>query len=378
MRILYIHKTASESLGDGIREQAILSFLRKDPKLFEVSEVNLPIPEITVPDLLRSVSFLAPTSTLFGAHKTLGDLRLAIMFNSFHNRLKKVLSRVAFDVAISETTPVGWLTSRLFKQYHIFVPHIIDVHGLWYAEERQAGRKTWPEVMYKEIETLNSASRIFVISEAMKDFIEKKFAIDRKKMIVVPNGAPTTEEVSRYCIPFKVIYAGIFARFENLAKYLELAKRCDDPRIRFSMAGTGPLLKGILKEIERREIPIRYLGYIPRDAMLHLLTHFQAGLIFSNNNVARKIASPIKILDYASRGLPIIAPRVGDWGKLVQTENIGFSVEGNVEDYVDAIRRLMNRRQWHEKSRNAILFAKCRQWSEVLQPIYKCFCEPGS
>lgn len=372
LRILYVHKTTSQSLGDGIREQAILSFLKKSPKHFNIHDLNLPIPRPTLKGFVNSISFSSPTSTLFQAYKALGDLRLAAMFNCFHNRIIRVLRREAFDVIISETTPIGWLTSKLLRQYHISVPHIVDVHGLWFAEEGESGGKTWREMMLKEMETLHSATRIFVVSNAMKDFIRKIFAIENEKMILVSNGAPGIGEVSQYCLPFRVIYAGIFASYENLSRFLELAKTCDDPRIQFTMAGTGPIVNRILREMKRGEIPIRYLGYVPRNAMLRLLAHFQVGVIFSKRNTARKVAFPIKILDYASRGLPVISPRIGDWGQFVESKEIGFSVEGSVGDYMDAIHRLMNRRLWLRKSQNAILFARRRQWSNVLQPIHKC------
>lgn len=373
MKVLYVHRTSGRGLGDSIREQAILDFLKKDP-LLTVNDVSLPIPHLSMRNMVSFISCSSPTSTFPRAYQTLRDLPFAAMFNTFHNRLRRSFQRQAFDVVISETTPVGWLTSLLLKQHHISVPHIVDVHGLWYAEERESGGKTWTEVKRREAEALERATYVFVVSDAMKKLVEKEFQIQSKKMIVVPNGAPAPGAVSEYYAPLKVIYAGIFDHYENLPKYLELARKCDYQRVRFSMAGSGPLLRRVLNEIKHKNIPIRYLGYIPRNIMLDLLAHFSVGAIFSSNDTARKVAFPIKILDYASRGLPLIAPKVGDWGRLIEEEEIGFSVEGSIADYVNAIRRLVNQHVWVQMSRNAIAFAKQHEWPKVLQPISECLC----
>lgn len=375
MRILYVHKKTQHALGDSIREEAILSFLRKDPKQFKIVEADLRLPNMNVKDLLGQILFSTPSSTFFKAYKARSDLKFAAILNVFSNRLKETLRKDRYDIILSETTPLAWLTLKSMDKLNISVPHVVDVHGLWYAEDREAGRGTWLEAKLIEMETLRRASRVFAISAYMKEVIENELGVKKEKIIIIPNGAPSIRNVSKYRLPMKVVYAGIFDHYENLEMFQELAKLSIDEQTKFFMFGTGALIKRILYNLEKEAVPIKYLGYVPTSQMRRLLPLFNIGVIFSSNDTARKVAFPIKILDYAACGLPVVAPRIGDWGKLIEKEKIGFSVKNNPADYKDAINRLAESTTWNRTSQNAIAFAKRRQWDHVLKPIYNCLQE---
>ncbi len=136
------------------------------------------------------------------------------------------------------------------------------------------------------------------------------------------------------------------------------------------MAGSGPLLKKTLTRIQKEKTPIRFLGYIQRRDVPQVLVKCQAGLIFSTKDTAREIAFPIKMLDYAACGLPVIATKVGDWGRLIDKEGFGVTVdEDHAAGFIDALKMLADKSIWLEKKRNCIDFAMRYQWCNVLKPM---------
>ena len=367
MKLLLVHRTGPHGLGDRIRVQAIIDFLKNN--CYHVQEVCLPLTSASLNDFLKAMPFMHLTPQFSSINAALKDCRLSVTFNVVYNYLENILKKIEFDAILAETTPVGWLILRWLKKHHVTAPLLIDIHGLWFAEAKGWNKKNWLMLKRIESETLRDADYLFVVSDAMKDFITNNLGVDKNKITVVTNGAPPIEKLSAYKMPFKVIYAGIFDYYENVDIYLELTANCSDKRLKFFMAGRGPLLKKILTYIKREKAPICFLGYIPRRGMLQILATFQAGLIFSTKDIAREVAFPIKILDYASRGLPVIAPKIGDWGHLVETEDIGISVENGIAEYANALQVLMDKYIWLRKRRNCIDFARRYQWRNVLWPM---------
>ena len=51
-----------------------------------------------------------------------------------------------------------------------------------------------------------------------------------------------------------------------------------------------------------------------------------------------QVASPIKIYDYLAAGLPVITPKMGDWGDLISRENCGISLDDDtVDNYLNSL-----------------------------------------
>jgi hypothetical protein len=102
------------------------------------------------------------------------------------------------------------------------------------------------------------------------------------------------------------------------------------------------------------------------------MTRMQIGIAPSTRDIARLVAFPIKVLDYMSCGLPVLAPRVGDWGQMVEAEDCGIALTNDsFENYVDALGVLKGEEVWQEKSNNGLRAIRERySWKRVLLPLY--------
>jgi glycosyltransferase involved in cell wall biosynthesis len=290
-------------------------------------------------------------------------------FNISLNHLIRAFRSQRPEVIIAETSPAGWVTTLAAKK--LGIPCIIDVHGLAFAEAKGWNQKDWRQTMNLEKEAFKNSDHLIVVSERMKEYISKEFKITNKKITIAPNGSDLQQSVAEFQKPLKVIYAGIFSYWEKIGDFIDIAKQANQETFRFYLAGAGPIKHQLIERIRKEKIPISYLGYVPRQRINKLLARMQIGIAPSTKDLARQVASPIKVFDYLASGLPVITPKIGDWGEIINNEDCGIAlVDDNVESYLKALDILAQKNIWTEKSRNAIsVIEKKFSWTKVLEPI---------
>ncbi len=291
------------------------------------------------------------------------------------NFLMRELKRSKPDVVLAETSEIGWMTTVAAIQPSTF--RIIDIHGLAFAEAKGSKHKWWEQTMKLEKEVFRNCDHLIVVSKRMKEYLSQEFKIPKNKMTVAPNGSDPRQTVAKYEDPLRVIYAGVFSYWEKVDDFLDIAKQADQKIFKFYLAGTGPMKNHLLKRIREEKIPINYLGYVPRQKIHDLLARMQIGIAPSTRDLARQVASPIKIFDYMASGLPVITPRIGDWGDMVQKENCGITLTSDtVENYVKALNTLAQENIWNVKSGNAVKSIEEKyNWTKALEPITNLLLE---
>ena len=364
-RVLFVYKSGGPViLGDRIRIETILKFLRNSG--FKIIEARLP--SITRWTLWRAVLSLFPLHKkmpIFSYREFLPWLDVSVSINS----LKAIIRKTDADVVLAETSLVGWVATLVCESCSI--PCIVDCHGLAFAEAKGAGHRNWRYIKHLERETFLKCDHLLVVSEQMKDYVSKAFKIRSDKILVVPNGSTPQQFIAKYRVPLRVIYAGVFSYWEKVHDFLDVAKQTRDHRFNFYMAGEGPVKEQLLERIRREKIPLTYLGYIPRQKIFSTLSTMQIGMAPSTRDLARIVASPIKVFDYMASGLPVITPKIGDWGKIIEEEDCGIALEDdNPKSYEEALNMLAQQDVWTTKSKNAINIIKEKyNWDNLLRPL---------
>ncbi len=373
-RILLVRK-ATSGLGDRIRIDAIIKFLLKSG--FLVDEAVIPslspnyIKKNGLSTLLTSMLPLKPTRPYEMKHPLIQYFNV----NLARNFLNHVSRNSDFDLILAETSLVGWLTLKYTNRKN--KPVVIDVHGLEGAEWRGRNERFWHLREALETEALSGCDHLLVASNEMKKAVMRKMRIPERKFSVVLNGSNVTGFQAAFNQPLKVIFAGILDYWENVDSFLDVAKGVDPEAFKFFLAGDGPMKQHLLERIKREQVPIQYLGCIPRSQMLKVLSQMQIGFIPSSRDVARVVAFPIKLLDYMSCGLPVIGPKIGDWGRTIEVEDCGVALEEDTtENYVAALEYMNSRSIWERKSINGINALRTRYtWDKVLSPLHTAIVE---
>ena len=138
---------------------------------------------------------------------------------------------------------------------------------------------------------------------------------------------------------FWVIYIGTVGRTYDIETILQAARllKGDELRIKFLIAGSGPLLQVIQEKACHWGLSnVVFTGFLPLDRLAQLLIQADTGL----NAIAPGTVSafPRKIFDYMAAGLPVISSVKGELEAFIQQHGIGVSYEaGQAESLREAI-----------------------------------------
>lgn len=359
------------SLGDAIRISKIYSYLKS--KNYEVTICNLreyytpksklvKYPKIVAGIISDTLILKNPLNTKYNVYIKLGKKVLG-----------KQIQKVKPEVVLAETVVPGYIAIKTCSEFNI--PTIVDIHGIKSAEYKE---NPYISISEKHLDYLNeiekhvfkNSNNLIVVSNPMKEYIIKNYKINKKKIIVISNGADIQKRKAKYTKPLKVIYAGIFAFWENIDSYVDLAKL---NKSEFFIAGSGPLEKYIKQRIKNEKIPIIWKGYLNRKDTLKLFSKMSVGVAPSLNILTRNVACPIKVFDYMSYGLPVITPNYGEWARIIAKNNCGIvTKESDAEEFNEGLKLLEDKKTWEEFSKNCILLIKKKyNWNVLISPLEK-------
>jgi glycosyltransferase involved in cell wall biosynthesis len=283
------------------------------------------------------------------------------------NKIWHIAEKVRPELIFSVGSVVGWLSLLAGKK--LSIPTVVDVHGLVGAEVKARKEKDWKLFYRRENEAFQESDRLIVVGALMKKVIQKAYGVPERKIIVAHNGADIRGEKAKYELPLKVIYAGTFYPFVD--GYLEIAKSANHDRFEFFLMGRGVRAreKTLFRRIRDEKISINCLGYKPRKEALAIMATMNVGVMPSDNNIARTIGFPIKVLDCMSLGLPVIVSKAMEISKVVEEEGCGFVAESMCE-YLEALDLLVDEPVWSRQSLNGTRAVKLKyNWDTVLSPL---------
>ena len=360
-------------LGDAIRISRITDFLSKqghDVDLCNAHEYRSSIFQvITKPSVWTSV--LQRTGSPSG---TLRDWAYRALCESIAKQ--KLAAGGAggkrFDAVLAEGVIQGANIAETCAAAG--VPLCTDVHGLASAEYEEnpfLAKKSSRHARYlreAEAEAGRASAGLSVVSNPMRRYFEAS-GFSGKKVFVAMNGADAQKTRAGFRKPLKAVYGGIFAFWEDVDSYLDLA--ATDSSHEFVLAGGGPLKQRIEKRIRDENIRVDYSGSLPRNEMMRLFAESQVGIAPSVDGLARQVACPIKVFDYLSCGLPVVTPRFGEWADIVEAAECGIATKkSDAGEFKEALNVLSDEKRWRRASKNALeLVAKRFNWNRVLEPL---------
>lgn len=289
-------------------------------------------------------------------------------------------SRIPFDIIHAEGSHMGHI-ARLFAQRH-GTDYVLDLHGLWSLEfEGQYGRRgkrTASRMDRWEQEAVRKASHLIVVSEEMRRFVMENLGISSNKITVVQNGCENYSQRAHYAVRQRAIYGGAFTYWERIGDFIGMAARDQQHLFDFTLVGDGPEREKLLAEMASLNSPyLTYLGPKSREETRSLFADSQIGVCPSSDDIVRRVAWPVKVMEYASLGLPIVAPLVGDWGRLIRQRSAGsVSPTDDPTNLYSAARELSAEKDWTRASLNALELARGDYaWDNLLHRLDDVYSE---
>lgn len=290
----------------------------------------------------------------------------------YHDALK---ASNTVDILHAETQIPAFICSRIKEKRNI--PYIFDMHGLLVEEMKQRGTSEalinfWATI---EKQAIKHADRVIVVSHLMKEFVSGYFNKPNDQIIVVPNGSKLYEKRAKYQTPMKIIYGGVFDPYERVPDFVKTAEILSSDDYQFFLMGDGQLRNEIFDYINSKFVSIIYLGKKPRNQSLEIFSDMQVGVAPSTKDIIRKTASPIKVLDYAACGLPIVTVNAGEWSDTIKKYDCGIVVENSdSKEFAEALKQLKDRSIWEKKSANGErMITEKYNWSLILKPLKELY-----
>ena len=310
-----------------------------------------------------------------------------LIWNSRTRELQRLLKEIpqkysvamkGIDILHAEAAFAGLVCAELKKSFG--VPFIVDIHSIPALEQSGDKRsKKWINLWQKsERDILKTADVIIAVNEYMKQYIIEKCDCFGSKIFIIPNGADLLTNKAKYSLPLNIIYGGNFTYYESVLDFVKTAEILSGDNYNFILMGDGPQRGEILNYINRNHVNIIYVGKKTRQEALKRFCGAQVGIIPGLKSVRSQAASSVKLMEYASCGLPVITVDISNWGEIVRKYDCGIVTRNsNPEEFAEAIRQMGNKERWDKKSENAMrMIQEAYCWDKVLEPIsdiYKSF-----
>lgn len=382
-----ILSTSKGSLGDATRNLKFYEILQSMG--FDVAMIN-PIegsvtsldPGIssrlaTIPSNLWQMMLKTPFAKVPLLHRFVYDY----LAKTRSRDVMRLIRRENIDLLQAETHQAAEIALSLKRDFGI--PYIFDMHGLSSVEEydvvHSPSTRFLSYLRKREAEMILNAEEVFVVGNTLKNYLE--FTYGLQNVSVVPCGSDPYPGLQKsHGIPLKVIYAGAFEYFERVDDYLDAIRILGNKDYRFYIAGDGSLREPILKRIAEENLPIEYLGCLPRDGLRELLKEMHIGVAPEANEECQKFNSSVKTFEYMSMGLAVVCATVGEVGQVLKDQDCGVLVPPeDPEAIADALRLYKDERLWTRHSNNGIgLTESVFSWERIIgevRPIYEKYIQ---
>ncbi len=202
------------------------------------------------------------------------------------------------------------------------VRFIFDHHDLTpetYVAKFGSRRFLHKVLLWMERRSLRAADVVISTNESYKRVAMERGGRSERDIVVVRNGPelaslssaapqPALREGFRHLVG----YVGIIGMQEGLENLLEAASyivhKKGRPDVKFAVVGTGPRLKGLIREARARglERQVQFFGYVPDRKLYEILATSDVCVNPEFRNEFTDKSTMIKIMEYMAFGKPIV------------------------------------------------------------------------
>jgi hypothetical protein len=171
----------------------------------------------------------------------------------------------------------------------------------------------------------------------------------------------------------KIVYTGGMGEFYNFRAFVEALLLCKTLPLEFHLYIKKEELDKS-RHIYGNELDKASNVFIHRGSFTELAINmnFDLGMSLFDDDNYRKMAAPVKVFDYLSLNMPVLAGCGTEAGAIVSQNNVGFSIENSVEDIVRFFMEIVNNRGLlKEKQENIAKFVEENSWEKRVEQVIK-------
>lgn len=326
---------------------------------FPVKETAL-ANNIVVKQLTKKSSDLSLLRIIYGVGKKLVNSKLLEgipvpqpffidrVTKSLAKNIEKTIKELKLDLVQAEQEIAA--LSCVHASRKLSVPTVADFHGIWLEELIASGllkpkSSKYRKLLEVEKKIVENVDAILVVSDEMKKYVIDKYDLSGDIINVIPNAAfprrekrPFESEVSN------VVYAGTLTMRENMLLLLHAFSLVIKmyPRARFYLSNKGDAL-GIVKAYAHQlQVEPTFTWFKDFDSFYKFLMTCHVGVIPALRHRWRQMATPAKLYDYLSVGVPVVSVDIGSsWNEIIRKNKVGILTENNPESFAEAVLTLL-------------------------------------
>ncbi len=227
------------------------------------------------------------------------------------------------------------------------------------------------KILKKETKVLTNVDKLIAISESLKSAIRKHLSVSRR-ITTIPDGAlisDVRERVfSKKLNNRNIIYVGQLYLWKGVDILIKALKKIPDATLTIvgglSYENDICRLKKLAEEIGVKS-RVQFKGFVPHRYIKKHLMAADVGIIpLTDNVMSRYFTSPLKMFEYMSAGIPIVAsdlPTIKE--VLTDHENAVLVKPGDTKNLALGIEGLLNDQEFANKlSRKAYEDVKQYSW----------------
>ena len=300
------------------------------------------------------------------------------LFKKMADRLSREIEKDGTEVLIVEQDFA--IVPGILAKEEVGIPAIIDLHNITAEELVAAGILSYTDDEYEKMQEelrkwLRRVEGIIVVSEALRKYVEEEYDIRDNIVLVPPAGWPRIDEIPERDPPYKLIYAGLLAYREGVNLFIESIPyiRRMISNVEIYMTKKGEELKKIVRINKDRKLGINFFWFQKREELFEFMKKCHIGILPSSRNKARILGPPVKLYDYLSVGLPVVANNIGEWCEVIRREKIGILTDDNPENFAEAINQLLQDEDtYYEYANNSLRIIKEKyNWDRATETLTK-------
>lgn len=261
-------------------------------------------------------------------------------------KAKKITTNTRALLQIEHSTLAGFASLMGCSDY------ILDMHDLCYTDPLYLNLPFSGLVqrcIYKiEERAVKEASKILVVSEPMKDFIIGEWNLPEDKVEVIPSGffsSKISDDISQNVVDSTVIsrVGSLFAHLDVDA-IVALAKSLQETGIKLHLVGGGVAEDELKIKIKHHNLEnVMISGWVPQDEALRIMQRSLLTFESIKDTMTTRLASPIKILNYAALGKPIVLSDVSELSEIFKKKDAALvSDPSDVDQFVENVHQLLD------------------------------------
>lgn len=229
------------------------------------------------------------------------------------------------------------------------LPIVSSLHNIWSEEllamkliKYESPQHNFLKELEKEIVT--GSDLIIVVSEEMKRYLRDKYTLDCGRIAVIPPGGRLKKTHVQEKTNFKVVYSGLVAQRGNLELFIRSMPLIlkEIPNVQFYITKKGEELNKIRKLANKVGVKPKFYWFDNNKKFYDFLASCHLGVVTSSDDLPRRIGPAVKLFDYLSAGLPVVANDIGGWTNIIRREQVGLLTKSDPESFARGIVRLLN------------------------------------